>query len=182
MLIQANLTFPPLRRSTWISVSVNQGSTNGLADKMPLNYRHLGLIHAVFPHAQILHIRRDPFDTCLSIYTTFFGGGPNFTYSRENIASFYRAYLQYMSHWRDTLPAGKFFELDYEVLVANPQPEIRAILAFLGLDWSDECLRHEQNQSQVTTPSRWQVRQPIYSASVGKRGSYGQLVPEFAEL
>jgi tetratricopeptide (TPR) repeat protein len=151
-------------------------------DKMPLNYRHLGLIHAVFPEARILHLRRDPFDTCLSIYTTFFGGGPNFVYSRFHIAAFYRSYLEFMSHWRCVLPADRLLELDYEDLVLDPEPEIRHVIAFLGLQWDDACLRPEANPSPISTPSRWQARQPIYRTSTGKRTRYAEFLPEFAEL
>lgn len=151
-------------------------------DKMPLNYRRLGLIHAAFPNAKILHIRRSAFDTCLSIYTTFFAGGPNFAYNKENISCFYRAYERYMEHWRQVLPRDSLMELDYEGLVAEPEAVVRQVIEFLGLAWSDACLAHQHNSAAVTTPSRWQARQPIYVSSVGKKTRYGRYIPEFADL
>jgi tetratricopeptide (TPR) repeat protein len=151
-------------------------------DKMPLNFRSLGLIHATLPKAKILHIRRDPFDTCMSIYTTFFAGGPNFVYHQENIATFYRAYLQTMEHWRTVLPTDQFFELTYEDLVLEPEIWTRKVLEFLGLEWDEACLRPDQNRDRVTTPSRWQARQPIYTSSLNKREIFASLAPQLAEL
>jgi len=157
-------------------------NTDLFTDKMPLNYRHLGMIHAALPNAKILHIRRDAFDTCLSIYTTFFAGGPNFVYRQANIVAFYRSYLRLVEHWRSVLPPDRFFELDYEQLVAEPEPVIRSVIRFLDLEWDDRCLRPDRNTSHVTTPSRWQARQPIYRTSTGKRPKYGQWAPIFDQL
>ena len=163
--------------------SVRIGPDQGrFTDKMPLNYRHLGLIHAVFPKAKILHIRRDPFDTCLSIYTTFFAGGPNFAYNQANIVAFYRAYLRFMAHWRSVLPNDLIFELDYERLVTDPQPLVRELLEFLDLDWNEACLRHNANQSPISTPTRWQARQPIYTTSLNKRPTHAPFAGLFNEL
>jgi len=159
-----------------------RGNPTRFTDKMPLNYRSLGPILAAFPKAKILHIRRDPFDTCMSIYTTFFAGGPNFAYHQENIVLFYLAYLGHMEHWRATLPQDRFFELDYADLVSDPEPTIRATLEFLELPWNEAVLHHERNASQVATPSRWQARQPIYKTSLGKREAYAHLAPVFALL
>ncbi|HEY3782648.1 MAG TPA: sulfotransferase [Fimbriimonadaceae bacterium] len=151
-------------------------------DKMPLNFRHLGLINIAFPNAKILHIRRDPFDACLSIYTTFFSGGPNFAYRKENIVAFYRSYLAFMEHWRQVLPAKTFMELDYESLVTEPEPITREIITFLGLPWDKACLSPQSNTSQVSTPSRWQARQPVYTTSIGKKEIFGQFIPEFLNI
>lgn len=153
-----------------------------VSDKMPLNFRHLGLIHSVFPQAKILHIRRSPMDTCLSIYMTFFAGGPNFAYDQANIVAFYESYLRFMEHWRRVLPPTRFLEVDYEELVANPEPEIRSIIAFLELEWDDACLNHSANQSSVATPSRWQARQPIYTSSVEKWRHYEPWLGELKKL
>jgi tetratricopeptide (TPR) repeat protein len=163
--------------------SVGVRSQDGrFTDKMPLNYRHLGLIRAVFPEARILHIRRDPLDTCLSIYFTFFGGGPNFAYRQENIVAFYRAYQAHMEHWRNALPADRLFELDYETLVTEPGPLTRRIIEFLDLPWSEACLRPEQNRDQVATPSRWQARQPFYKTSIGKGRLYERWLGALRDL
>ena len=153
-----------------------------ITDKMPLNYRHLGLIHCVFPQAKILHIRRSPLDTCLSIYMTFFAGGPNFAYNQANIVTYYESYLRFMEHWRKVLPRDRFLEVDYEELVSNPEPLIREIIDFLGLPWDEACLNHASNQSAVATPSRWQARQPIYTTSVEKWRHYEPWLGELEKL
>ena len=143
-----------------------------ITDKMPLNYEHLGLIHACFPKAKIVHIRRNPVDTCLSIYMTHFGGGPNFAYRQENIVTYYRQYLRLMELWRSVLPESCLYELDYEELVRDREPVIREALEFCGLEWSDACLHHDENPTSVNTPSRWQARQPVYSSSVERWRKY----------
>jgi tetratricopeptide (TPR) repeat protein len=169
--------------SKYLSILEKEGGeSQRITDKMPLNFRHLGLIHSVFPQAKILHIRRSPMDTCLSIYMTFFAGGPNFAYNQENIVAFYESYLRFMEIWRRVLPPDQFLEVDYEELVSNPEPLIRSIIAFLGLPWDDACLNHSANQSSVATPSRWQARQPIYTSSVEKWRHYEPWLGELIRL
>jgi hypothetical protein len=153
-----------------------------IVDKMPLNFAHLGLIHLAFPQAKIVHIRRDPVDTCLSIYQTFFAGGPFFAYNRRNIVEFYRSYLRQMEHWRAVLPANCFFEVDYESFVANRETTTRATIEFLGLPWNDACLNPEKAPGVVATPSKWQARQPVYATSVQKWRRYEPWLGEFSEL
>jgi tetratricopeptide (TPR) repeat protein len=148
------------------------GQSPRITDKMPLNYEHLGLIHAAFPKAKILHIRRNPLDTCLSVYTTHYGPGPNFAYRQDHIVTYYMAYLRLMEHWRKVLPAEQFFELDYEELIASREATTHQIIDFLELPWDDSCLHHENNTNAINTPSRWQARQPIYTTSVEKWRNY----------
>jgi tetratricopeptide (TPR) repeat protein len=158
------------------------GAARRVIDKMPLNFEFLGLIHAAFPKARIVHVRRNPVDTCLSIYTTAFNGGPNFAYSRENIVDYYLGYVGLMEHWRGTLAPGSLVEVDYEELVADREPVIRRVLEAVGLEWSEACLHHEQNAASVSTPSRWQARRPIYASSVNRRASYDPWLREFSAL
>jgi len=147
--------------------SAGQGAAR-IIDKMPLNYEQLGIIHACFPKAKFLHIRRNPVDTCLSIYMTHFGGGPHFAYKQENIVGHYREYLRLAAHWRQILPADRFFELDYEDLIADRESILRETIDFLGLPWDEACLHHEKHKGAVNTPSRWQARQPLYASSVAR--------------
>ncbi len=158
------------------------GKSPRVTDKMPLNFEHLGLIYAAFPDARILHIRRNPLDTCLSIYTTHFSGGPNFAYKQENIVGYYLQYLRFMEHWRSVLPADRFFEVDYEDLVADREPILREVFSFLGLPWDEACLHHEDNPSAVNTPSRWQARQPVYSSSIERWRRYEPWLGGLLEL
>lgn len=158
------------------------GPSPRITDKQPLNYELLGLINVVFPKAKIIHIRRNPVDTCLSIYSTHFGGGPNFAYKQENIVFHYREYLRLMEHWRKVLPPENFFEIDYEALVADKEAVTRQVIEFCGLPWDDACLHHDQKTTAVTTPSRWQARQPIYTTSVEKWRNYGPWLGGLLEL
>ena len=151
-------------------------------DKMPLNFAYIGVMLAAIPNAKFLHIRRNPIDTCLSIYTTYFGAGTLFGYRRANIVAYYREYLEAMDYWRANLPPGAMLELDYEELVANSEPVIREVIEFCGLPWNDACLHHDQNQAAINTPSRWQARQPVYKSSTERWRRYEPWLGEFAEL
>lgn len=158
------------------------GDAPRITDKMPTNFAHMGLMSVVFPEAKFIHIRRSPLDTCLSIYTTFLGKGTQFAYDQENIVSYYREYLRTMEHWRAVIPAEQMFEIDYEDLVANKQIVLREVLAFCGLEWDDACLQHEQNRSQVSTPSLWAARQPVNTASVERWRRYEPWLGKLLEL
>ncbi|MGV3614189.1 MAG: sulfotransferase [Fimbriimonas sp.] len=158
------------------------GPAARLTDKMPLNFAYIGLIRSALPNARFLHIRRNPVDIALSIWTTFFGQGPLFAYDKANIVAYYRAYEQAMDHWRSALPAGFLLELDYEILIADPEPTIRRVIDFVGLPWDDACLRHSENRSAINTPSRWQARQPIYKSSVERWRRYEPWLGPFSEL
>lgn len=151
-------------------------------DKMPLNFSYAGLIHTAMPNARFLHIRRHPVDTCLSIWTTFFGQGALFAYDKRNIVAFYREYQRAMAYWRATLPPDRLLEIDYEELIADAASVVPRVIEFCGLPWDDACLRHDQNQSAINTPSRWQARQPIYRTSVERWRRYEPWLGEFAEL
>jgi len=158
------------------------GESDRITDKQPLNYEMLGLIHTVFPKAKIVHIRRNAVDTCLSIYCTHFGGGPNFAYKQENIIFHYQEYLRLMEHWRKVLPADCLYEIDYEELVADKDAVVRGIIEFCGLPWDEACLHHDEKVTAVATPSRWQARQPVYRTSVEKWRNYEPWLGELLRL
>ena len=158
------------------------GGAPRITDKMPTNFMHIGLMSIVFPRAKFIHLRRDPIDTCLSIYTTFLGSGTQFAYSQENIVSYYRAYLRTMDLWRAVIPDGQIIEIDYEDLVTNKEKVLRHVLRFCGLDWDDACLNHERNRSQVSTPSLWAARQPVNTASVERWRRYEPWLGKLLEL
>jgi tetratricopeptide (TPR) repeat protein len=151
-------------------------------DKMPTNFLLLGLIHLIFPRARIIHCRRNPVDTCLSIYTTPYSNLPDFAHERSNIVFYYREYLRLMEHWRNVLPADCMLDVDYEELIADRQAVARRIMAFCGLPWDDACLRHESNERAVRTPSQWQARQPIYRSSVARWRHYEPWLGGFGTL
>lgn len=153
-----------------------------VTDKMPLNFAHLGVIHRTFSNARILHLRRHPVDTCLSIYATYMGPAPVFAYHRERIVAYYQAYRQIMAAWRSILPPDRFLEVDYETLVENPEPTVRQVLAFCGLDWDPACLHPETNPSAIRTPSLWQARRPISKRSVERWRAFEPWLGEFRTL
>lgn len=151
-------------------------------DKMPLNFACLGIIHRAMPRAKIVHIRRNPVDTCLSIYTTYFGKGPEFAYDKANIVSYFKAYVEIMDYWRTNLSPDCLLEVRYEDLVNEPNSVIPAIVKFCDLPWDAACLRQERQQQLINTPSRWQARQPIYRTSVERWRNYEPWLGEFSKL
>jgi hypothetical protein len=158
------------------------GKSVRITDKMPLNFSYTGIIHRALPNARFLHIRRSPVDTCLSIYTTYFGQGAPFAYRKDVTVAYYQEYLRMMDYWRGVIPQDCLFELDYEELISNPANLIPRIIDFCGLPWDDACLHHDQNPVAINTPSRWQARQPMYKSSVDRWRRYEPWLGEFAEL
>jgi tetratricopeptide (TPR) repeat protein len=138
-----------------------------IIDKDLCNFLHLGVIHRVFPHARIIHCRRDPLDTCFSAYTKLFAGDFAYTYEQRELGTYYRRYHALMAHWRSQLPGRVFMEVDYEALVSDPQRESCRLLDFLGLPWNEGCGRFFETSRSVNTASFAQVRRPIYRSSVG---------------
>jgi tetratricopeptide (TPR) repeat protein len=153
-----------------------------VTDKRPHNFHFLGLIHAVFPGARIIHCRRHPVDTCLSIYFQNFGRRMDFAYDRADILVAYRQYLRLMDHWRSIMPTNCLFEIQYEELVADREATTRKMIEFCGLDWNDACLHSERNQRAVHTASVWQARQPVYQTSVARWRRYEPWLGALREL
>ncbi len=139
-----------------------------ITDKMPANFRFAGLIHLALPNARIIHISRDPVDTCLSCFSILFGGDQPFTYELGELGRYYRGYAALMAHWRRVLPPGVMLEVRYEALVGDFEPQARRILAHCGLAWDDACLDFHNTERPVHTASAAQVRRPVYQTSVGR--------------
>lgn len=142
-----------------------------VTDKLPGNFSMLGLIAVLFPNARVIHCRRDPRDTCLSIFFQQFFGSHTYAFDLYNLGREYRAYLKLMEHWRQALPLP-MLELDYEETVADQEAASRKLLAFLDLPWDDRVLRYYETKRTVQTASLWQVRQPIYDKSVARWRHY----------
>jgi Flp pilus assembly protein TadD len=153
-----------------------------ITDKMPFNFIWAGLIHLVFPHAAIIHCRRSPIDTALSIHQTHFSARLDFPTGGEDLVSYYRVYERLMAHWRRVLPADRFLEVDYETLTARPEPIIRRIVACCGLPWDEACLYPERNERVVRTASKWQARQPIYRTAVERWRRYEPFLGPLRDL
>ena len=138
-------------------------------DKLPGNFANLGFIRLILPEARIIHVRRDPVDTCLSCYTKAFkSANLPYTYDQTELGLYYRDYQSLMAHWRATLPATHFLEVEYESVVDDLEGQARRMIAFLGLPWDPACLEFHRTKRPVRTASVNQVRKPIYRGSVGR--------------
>ena len=130
-------------------------------DKMPNNFRHIGLIHLMLPNARIIDVRREPMACCFSNLKQLFANGQEFTYSIDAIARYYRSYLELMRHWDRVLP-GRILRIHYEGVVDDLEGNVRRILDFCGLEFEAQCIEFHRTLRSVRTASSEQVRQPIY--------------------
>ena len=135
-------------------------------DKLPNNFSHVGLIHAILPQATIIDARRHPMDCCFSVFKQHFAEGQTFSYDLEDLGRYYRCYLALMDHWDAVLP-GKVLHLEYEQLVRRPEENIRRLLEHCKLPFEARCLSFHETRRAVRTASAEQVRQPIYTSSIG---------------
>jgi tetratricopeptide (TPR) repeat protein len=130
-------------------------------DKMPNNFRHIGLIHLILPNAKIIDARREPMACCFSNLKQLFAAGQEFTYSVTDIARYYRTYLELMRHWDAVLP-GKVLRVIHETVVDDLEGSVRRILDFCELDFEPSCIEFHKTERSVRTASSEQVRQPIF--------------------
>jgi tetratricopeptide (TPR) repeat protein len=135
-------------------------------DKLPNNFSHVGLIHAILPHATIIDARRHPMDSCFSTFKQHFAEGQTFSYDLEDLGRYYRCYLSLMHHWDTVLP-GKVLHFQYEDLVRDPEANIRRLLDHCRLPFEPACLSFHETRRPVRTASAEQVRQPLYTSGVG---------------
>jgi tetratricopeptide (TPR) repeat protein len=142
-----------------------------IVDKMPHNFELLGLIALLLPEARVVHLRRDPIDTCLSCYQTRLNEVHGYSRDLKTLGLYYREYSRLMAHWRRVLPL-KYLDLDYETLTEDFESEARRLIDFLGLLWDPACLTFHEATAAVRTFSRNQVRNPIYRTSVGRWRRY----------
>jgi cytochrome c-type biogenesis protein CcmH/NrfG len=161
-------------------------------DKMPNNFSHVGLIHAMLPQAIVIDARRHPMDACFSAFKQFFAEGQSFSYSLDDLGRYYRSYLALMDHWDEVLP-GRVLRVQYEQLVRDPESNIRRLLAHCGLAFEPACLAFHETKRAVRTASSEQVRQPMYTSGLGYwkhferqlaplRATLGDALDRFADL
>jgi len=134
-------------------------------DKMPNNFRHLGLIKLMLPNAKIIDARRHPMACCFSGYKQLFAEGQEFTYEQTDLGQYYRDYVELMDHWDKVLP-GKVLRVQYEDVVSDLHQQVARILDFCGLPFEDSCVNFHATKRSVRTPSSEQVRQPIYKSGL----------------
>jgi tetratricopeptide (TPR) repeat protein len=130
-------------------------------DKMPNNFRHVGLMHLMLPNARIIDARREPMACCFSNFKQLFANGQEFTYSIEEIARYYRTYLELMRHWDEVLP-GRVLRVYHEDVVDDLEGNVRRLIGYCGLDFEPQCVSFHENRRSVRTASSEQVRQAIY--------------------
>jgi predicted Zn-dependent protease len=134
-------------------------------DKMPNNFRHIGLIHLMLPNARIIDARREPMSCCFSNLKQLFAQGQEFTYSVEDIARYYRTYLELMEHWDRVLP-GRVLRVHHEDVVGDLEGSVRRMLEYCELEFEPACIEFHKTKRSVRTPSSEQVRQPIFRESL----------------
>ncbi len=134
-------------------------------DKMPNNFRHIGLIHMILPNAKIIDARRGAMGCCFSGFKQLFAEGQEFTYGLTEVGTYYRDYVQLMDHWDTVLP-GKILRVRYEDVVADLEAQVRRLLEHCGLPFEEACINFHQTKRAVRTASSEQVRQPIFKSGV----------------
>jgi hypothetical protein len=168
------LDFAALGRDYIESTRPLTGSVAHFVDKMPLNFFYIGFIHLALPNAKIVCLRRQPLDSCLSLYRQLFSvtfSYYNFAYDLADIGRYYVLFDRLMAHWRRLLP-GKVLEVGYEALVQDQERETRRLLEFCALPFEPACLDFQDNSAPVATASSVQVREPLYQTSVGRWRRY----------
>jgi len=140
-------------------------------DKMPNNFRHIGLIKLILPNAKIIDARRHPMACCFSAYKQLFAEGQEFSYQLDDIGQYYSDYVNLMNHWDEVLP-GQVLRVHYEQVVEDLEGQVRRILNFCGLEFENSCLSFHETKRSVRTASSEQVRQPIYRAGLEQWRNY----------
>jgi hypothetical protein len=140
-------------------------------DKMPNNFRHIGLIHLILPNAKVIDARRDPMACCFGAYKQLFAEGQAFSYGLQELGRYYSNYVELMSHWDKVLP-GKILRVQYEDVVTDLETQVRRILTFCGLPFEQSCLDFHETRRPVRTPSSEQVRQAIYESGLDQWRNY----------
>lgn len=153
-----------------------------VVDKMPANFLYAGLIHAALPRARIIHMQRDPLDTCLSIYFQNFFRLQPYANDLESLAHYYGQYQRIAAHWRAVLPPTTLLEVPYEALIEDQEYWTRRTLEFIGLPWDPKCLDFHRTDRVVITASRWQVRQTISTRSIGRWRNYEKFLAPLRPL
>jgi tetratricopeptide (TPR) repeat protein len=169
--LSADIDFTQLGEAYIESTRSATGGKRYFIDKLPLNYLYVGLIHLALPNAKIVHVQRDPMDTCYAVYKNLFADAYPFSYDLGELARYYVAYHGLMRHWHDALP-GVMHRVRYEDLVSNVEGEARGLLEYCGLDWQPACLDFHKLDTVSMTASAAQVRRPMYQSSVGRWRDY----------
>jgi tetratricopeptide (TPR) repeat protein len=149
-------------------------------DKMPNNFRHIGLIHLMLPNAKIIDARREPMACCFSSFKQLFAEGQEFTYGLEQIGIYYQAYIDLMKHWDTVLP-GRILTVQHEDVIDDLEGQVRRLLDYCKLPFEQACIDFHKTERAVRTPSSEQVRQPIYKTSMQQWKHYKEFLAPLLE-
>ncbi|HEY5647086.1 MAG TPA: sulfotransferase, partial [Pseudomonadales bacterium] len=172
------IDFAELGRSYCRAARELAGDAPGFVDKLPYNFLYCGYLLAALPNARIIHLTRDPLDTCYAVYKTLFFNAYAFSYDLEELASYYLSYRRHMAHWHQVLP-GRILDVSYESLVREPEAEVRRLLDWCELPWEPSVLEFHRQEAPSMTASAMQVRQPVHTDSIG---SWRRAEARFAPL
>jgi len=150
-----------------------------ITDKLPINFKWIGLIKLILPNSKIVHCVRNPKDNCISIFKNYFNNPQlNFAYNLEEISEFYNLYNDLMKYWKKTLP--KFIiNIKYEKIIQNPEQQIRNLLKSCNLSWNSNCLKFYDNKRAIKTASDTQARKKIYKSSIDSWKNYEKYLGKF---
>lgn len=158
-------------------------NVNKITDKAPQNFRWIGFIKIFLPNSKIIHCKRDPKDTCLSLFKNSFASSTmNWTYDQSDIANYYKLYDGLMKFWKDNIP-NFIYDIEYENLVSNQDDEIKNLINFCDLEWDPSCLNHHKNsKTPIQTVSVSQARKPIYKTSINLNNNYKKHLKEMNDI
>lgn len=158
-------------RKYLLALSALGGSARRITDKTNHNFELLAVVAKLFPNARVVHCLRNPVDNCFSCFTHNFNEKHGYNSDLRKLGYYYREYARLMDHWEAALPL-KIHRLQYEEMTSDPEEKMRELIDFVGLKWHDDCLRFYDTKRTVTTPSRAQVRRPVYTSSVQRWKNY----------
>ena len=147
------------------------GDTPCFVDKLPINFMHIPLILKSLPNAKIVHLRRNPMDACFSSFKQLFADAYAHSYDQEEMARHHARYFRLMETWRERF-GDRFFDIAYEDVARDVEPNARALIDYLGLPWNDACLEFHKQKTAVATASAVQVRKPAHTRSIGRWRRY----------
>ena len=153
-----------------------------IINKLPLNFRWLGLIKLILPNAIIIHCKRNPMDTCLSIFQqNFYTKGNEYSFKLAEIGVFFNLYIDILNHWKKVLP-NCFYEIEYEHFINNQKKETKKLLDYCNLKWENQCMHFHKTIRSVRTSSNHQIREEIYSNSINRWKFYKQELKKLSDI
>ena len=151
-----------------------------VTDKMPNNFLYIGYIFMMFPNAKIIHAKRHPVDTCLSIYFQNFNSEHQYSFNINNIIFWYKEYAKLMNHWK-TIYGDRILDIDYGSITNNIESVAKLMISYCNLDWQEQCIEFYKSERAIHTSSSWQAKQPIYNTSLDRWRKYEDYIPELID-